>query len=211
MKKEKPAVINELSLNEFILVFKYFMRKTNCAHVTGFVNAPLLYAKPNETELEQLINLAIKHGTLVRNGNETTINGVVYTFINAWSQSSNIVTIKKASYSDQKGIFVTKLDGMYLAMQQDAVKDRAVLVADSDIGIVYDYFSSEIEKKDTNKQFKLKNANKIFSEQGRSIHLEVEPVNQVFLQCIENISGKKYEADELIHIGKKQLEEISFS
>ena len=53
-----------------------------------------------------------------------------------------------------------------------------------------------IEKKDTNKQFKLKNANKIFSEQGRSIHLEVEPVNQVFLQCIENISGKKYEADE---------------
>lgn len=27
MKKEKPAVINELSLNEFILVFKYFMRK----------------------------------------------------------------------------------------------------------------------------------------------------------------------------------------
>lgn len=54
---------------------------------------------------------------------------------------------KKASYSDQKGIFVTKLDGMYLAMQQDAVKDRAVLVADSDIGIVYDYFSSEIEKK----------------------------------------------------------------
>ena len=28
MKKEKPAVINELSLNEFILVFKYFMRKT---------------------------------------------------------------------------------------------------------------------------------------------------------------------------------------
>lgn len=209
MKKEKPAVINELSLNEFILVFKYFMRKTNCAHVTGFVNAPLLYAKPNETELEQLINLAIKHGTLVRNGNETTINGVVYTFINAWSQSSNIVTIKKASYSDQKGIFVTKLDGMYLAMQQDAVKDRAVLVADSDIGIVYDYFSSEIEKKDTNKQFKLKNANKIFSEQGRSIHLEVEPVNQVFLQCIENISGKKYEADELIHIGKKQLEEIS--
>ena len=59
MKKEKPAVINELSLNEFILVFKYFMRKTNCAHVTGFVNAPLLYAKPNETELEQLINLAI--------------------------------------------------------------------------------------------------------------------------------------------------------
>lgn len=95
MKKEKPAVINELSLNEFILVFKYFMRKTNCAHVTGFVNAPLLYAKPNETELEQLINLAIKHGTLVRNGNETTINGVVYTFINAWSQSSNIVTIKR--------------------------------------------------------------------------------------------------------------------
>ena len=94
MKKEKPAVINELSLNEFILVFKYFMRKTNCAHVTGFVNAPLLYAKPNETELEQLINLAIKHGTLVRNGNETTINGVVYTFINAWSQSSNIVIIK---------------------------------------------------------------------------------------------------------------------
>ena len=54
MKKEKPAVINELSLNEFILVFKYFMRKTNCAHVTGFVNAPLLYAKPNETELDQL-------------------------------------------------------------------------------------------------------------------------------------------------------------
>ena len=74
MKKEKPAVINELSLNEFILVFKYFMRKTNCAHVTGFVNAPLLYAKPNETELEQLINLAIKHGTLVRNGNEETKN-----------------------------------------------------------------------------------------------------------------------------------------
>lgn len=51
-------------------------------------------------------------------------------------------------------------------MLQDAVKDRAVLVADSDIGIVYDYFSSEIEKKDTNKQFKLKNANKIFQNKG---------------------------------------------
>ena len=208
MKKEKPVVVNELSLNEYILVFKYFMKKAKCAHVTGFVNMPLLYAKPDQTEMEQLVNLALKHGILVRNGNKTTINEVVYTFINAWTHSSNVVTIKKVSYSDQKGIFVTKLDGMYLAILQDAVKDRAVLVADSDIGIIYDYFRGEIEKKDTNKQFKLKNANKIFSEKSRSIQLEVDPVNQIFLQCFNNIGAKKYEADELIHIGKKQLEEI---
>lgn len=147
MKKEKPAILKEISLREYILVFKYFMKKTKCKHVTGFVNAPLLCANPDQAELEQLVNSATKHGVLVHDGQNITINGNIFTFINAWIHSRNVIAIKKPSFSDQKGIFVAGVEGMYLATIQDAFKDKIVLIADSDLENLYEYLKGEIEKK----------------------------------------------------------------
>ncbi len=208
MKKEKPAIVYECALKEYILVFKYFMKKAERPHVTGFVNAHLLSAKPDSAEMEGLVQLALKHGVLVRDGGGTKIKDVVATFLNAWTDSLNVAAIKKPSFSDQKGLFFAKVEGMYLAVWQDAVQDKAVLAADSDLEILYDHFRTEIEKKDVDKQFNLKKANKAFAEKGSGTRLEISPVNRLFLQCINNATGKNCLKDELLHVGKKELEEI---
>ncbi len=206
--KQKLAILNEISLNDYILVFKYYMKNAKCAHVTGFVNAPLLYAKPTDAELEQLVNDAQKHGILIKDGNNTTINEVVLTFINAWAHSPSVVGIKKASFSDKKAIFFARVEGLYLATFQDVSKDKIILAADDDLDALYDYFQSEIEKKDIDRSFKLKNVNKSFKDNGSDVSLEVTPVNRIFLQTLDNGTGRKLPVDELIHVGKKQLEEI---
>ena len=205
-KKEKPAITRELSLKEYILVFKYIMKNLKAPHATGFVNAPLLYGKPSDAEIEALANSAIKHDVLVRNGNETNINPVIATFINSWIHSSNVVGIKKISYADQKGIYVARDNGMFLVAFQDVQKDKITLLADTNLGLIYDYLAEEIERKDVNRGFKLKKVNKELADKGRQFQLSVSPINQVILQTINNRSGQAYNKNELINIDKKDLE-----
>ncbi|MBQ8119049.1 MAG: apolipoprotein A1/A4/E family protein, partial [Lachnospiraceae bacterium] len=208
MKKERPAILREMSLKEYILVFRYFMKKKGCTHATGFVNAPMLYAKPDGEELQKLLRDAIKHETLIQEGETVDLNPVIYTFINAWTHSKNIAMLKKFSYGDGQAISFARVEGFYLVAWQNVKNDRVTLMADSEWDFLYAYLESEIEKSEPNKKFKLKKVNQLFQEQGRDIRLEVDPATQLVLQCINNQEGTKIDADVLVNVGKKQFELI---
>lgn len=208
MKKEKPAIRKEVSFREYLLVFKYFMKQTRCPHVTGFVNHPLLSANLKDSEIEVLAQSARKHGMLVQNGDSFEINHTVAAFLNLWVHSPQIVMLKKPSYETDRAIAFARADNLYLAAVQSISRDQVILLADSDPEILYEYLRKDIEKKDADRKFKLKTANRTLQDNGRDVQLQVQTVNRIFLQCIENRTGKKVEADTLIHVGKENLEEI---
>ena len=208
MKKEKPAILKEVSFREYILVFKYFMKQTRCPHVTGFVNHPLLSANLNDSEIEALAQSARKHGMLVQNGDSFELDHTIAAFLNLWVHSTQVVMLKKPSYETDKAIAFARADDLYLAAVQSISRDQVTLLADSDPEILYEYLRKDIEKKDADRKFKLKTANRMLQDNGRDVQLQVQPVNRIFLQCIENHTGKKVEADTLIHVGKENLEEI---
>ena len=139
MKKERPAILREMSLKEYILVFRYFMKKKGCTHATGFVNAPMLYAKPDGEELQKLLRDAIKHETLIQEGETVDLNPVIYTFINAWTHSKNIAMLKKFSYGDGQAISFARVEGFYLVAWQNVKNDRVTLMADSEWDFLYAY------------------------------------------------------------------------
>ncbi len=206
---KKPAILKKLSLNEYILAFKSVMAKMQCEHATGFVNVPLLFAPLESFDMEQLVNLALKDGVLVKDGDSISVNLEVYAFIKTWINSVNVVGLRKPSFSDQKGLFFARVEDTYLAILQDVKSDTAILAVDNDPGTLYDYFQSEIEGKDVPKNYTLKEINQRLEENERQIRLEVDPKNLIYLQSLFNASGKSRETDEMIHVGKKQLEEIS--
>ena len=208
MKKEKTAIRKEVSFREYILVFKYFMKQTRCPHVTGFVNHPLLSANLNDSEIEALAQSARKHGMLVQNGDSFELDHTIAAFLNLWVHSTQVVMLKKPSYETDKAIAFARADDLYLAAVQSISRDQVTLLADSDPEILYEYLRKDIEKKDADRKFKLKTANRMLQDNGRDVQLQVQPVNRIFLQCIENHTGKKVEADTLIHVGKENLEEI---
>ena len=208
MQKERPAILREMSLKEYILVFKYFMKKKGCTHVAGFVNAPMLYAKPDGEELQKILRDAMMHETLIQEGERVDLNPVIYTFINAWTHSKNIVMLKKFSYGDGQAIAFARVEGFYLVAWQNVKNDKVTLMADSEWDFLYAYLESEIKKGEPNKKFELQKVNQLFQEQGRDIRLEVDPATQLVLQCINNREGAKIEADVLINVGKKQFELI---
>lgn len=208
MRGKRPVILHTMSLNEYIMVFKYIMAETKHIRSMGFVNTPLLFETLDNTRLESLTREALEHKTLINTEKGIAINDIVITFIQNWIKSKDIIALKKPSFAESKGIFFTNVEGVYLAIKQDAEKDEALLIADSNIKKVYNQLREEIEKHDLGTLNKLKFSDKVSDKYSGEVPLKVTPVSRVFLQCFDNNSGKKYEVDELIHIGKKQLEII---
>lgn len=208
MRGKRPVILHTMSLNEYIMVFKYIMAETKHIRSMGFVNTPLLFETPDNTRLESLTREALEHKTLINTEKGIAINDIVITFIRNWIKSKDIIALKKPSFAESKGIFFTNVEGVYLAIKQDAEKDEALLIADSNIKTVYNQLREEIEKRDLGTLNKLTFSDKVSDKYSGEVPLKVTPVSRVFLQCFDNNSGKKYEVDELIHIGKKQLEII---
>ena len=208
MRGKRPVILHTMSLNEYIMVFKYIMAETKHIRSMGFVNTPLLFETLDNTRLESLTREALEHKTLINTEKGIAINDIVITFIQNWIKSKDIIALKKPSFAESKGIFFTNVEGVYLAIKQDAEKDEALLIADSNIKTVYNQLREEIEKHDLGTLNKLKFSDKVSDKYNGEVPLKVTPVSRVFLQCFDNNSGKKYEVDELIHIGKKQLEII---
>ena len=208
MRGKRPVILHTMSLNEYIMVFKYIMAETKHIRSMGFVNTPLLFETLDNTRLESLTREALEHKTLINTEKGIAINDIVITFIQNWIKSKDIIALKKPSFAESKGIFFTNVEGVYLAIKQDAEKDEALLIADSNIKTVYNQLREEIEKRDLGTLNKLTFSDKVSDKYSGEVPLKVTPVSRVFLQCFDNNSGKKYEVDELIHIGKKQLEII---
>lgn len=208
MRGKRPVILHTMSLNEYIMVFKYIMAETKHIRSMGFVNTPLLFETLDNSRLESLTREALEHKTLINTEKGIAINDIVITFIQNWIKSKDIIALKKPSFAESKGIFFTNVEGVYLAIKQDAEKDEALLIADSNIKKVYNQLREEIEKHDLGTLNKLKFSDKVSDKYSGEVPLKVTPVSRVFLQCFDNNSGKKYEVDELIHIGKKQLEII---
>lgn len=208
MRGKRPVILHTMSLNEYIMVFKYIMAETKHIRSMGFVNTPLLFETSDNTRLESLTREALEHKTLINTEKGIAINDIVITFIQNWIKSKDIIALKKPSFAESKGIFFTNVEGVYLAIKQDAEKDEALLIADSNIKTVYNQLREEIEKHDLGTLNKLNFSDKVSDKYSGEVPLKVTPVSRVFLQCFDNNSGKKYEVDELIHIGKKQLEII---
>lgn len=208
MRGKRPVILHTMSLNEYIMVFKYIMAETKYIRSMGFVNTPLLFETLDNTRLESLTREALEHKTLINTEKGIAINDIVITFIQNWIKSKDIIALKKPSFAESKGIFFTNVEGVYLAIKQDAEKDEALLIADSNIKTVYNQLREEIEKHDLGTLNKLTFSDKVSDKYSGEVPLKVTPVSRVFLQCFDNNSGKKYEVDELIHIGKKQLEII---
>ena len=125
MKDTKAAIQKNISLDDYILLFRYFQHQLKCHHVTGFVNAPMLYEQRDDAKIEAALNRAIKHGLISRSGGNTAIDPVVSTFINSWIHSRDVVALRKTVYGEGKGIFFAKAGGFYLGILQDVSKDRA--------------------------------------------------------------------------------------
>ena len=208
MRGKRPVILHTMSLNEYIMVFKYIMAETKHIRSMGFVNTPLLFETLDNSRLESLTREALEHKTLINTEKGIAINDIVITFIQNWIKSKDIIALRKPSFAESKGIFFTNVEGVYLAIKQDAEKDEALLIADSNIKKVYNQLREEIEKHDLGTLNKLKFSDKVSDKYSGEVPLKVTPVSRVFLQCFDNNSGKKYEVDELIHIGKKQLEII---
>lgn len=210
MSKRQPVIAKKVSLSGYVMILRGYMYLTECKHISGFVNTSALSAPPDEQEKKKLVDSAVRAGLLSVQKGEMVINPVVFTFMNAWAHGIDIVMLKKAPYSPDTGIAFARAGGMYLAMIQNASKDEVVLAADADPHILYDFLRKDIERKAKGINFQKKEANRIFKEQNRDIVLQIEPANQIFLQCIRQTSGENEGVNRLLNIGKKQGECLCF-
>ena len=206
MKKAEISFYRKFSFKEYVLALKYFMKNKEIPHVSGLCEGQFLNAQVSEEALSDLFRSAYRHDLFVKQGEDIHINGEVFTFMNAWTHSVNIVSLHKPSYGEMKLIAIARVKGFFLATVQNAEKDSIILMADSSIEKLYAQLEEYITAKDVNKAFKLKNINKTLQQNGVNKAYEVEHVFQLVALNVENVTGQKLDNEVMFNVGKTEYE-----
>lgn len=208
MRKAEKIFSKELALNEYILVLKYFMKNKQVAHVSGLCNSPFLSADVSEEELSDIFRNAYKHKILVKKEDSICIHPEIFSFMNAWTHSVNIIAMQKPSYQGEKLIAIGRATGCYLATVQNAKKNSILLLADKSLEKLYDKLETYITEKDINRAFKLKKVNQSLADNHINDIFTVNHIFQLIVLCVDNSTGCKSGDDLTINAGKNEYEII---
>ncbi len=212
MKKNvyKPKVCLEYSYNDFLLATKQFMIDKGMHHVTGLTESPMLMGKVTEEQMRAVVDHAIKKGVFYGNDNAGyRIDPILRGFIEKYVTSANIVSVDKPSYKNARLISFGRSGDVFVCLITDSRSDKAVCLADDDVHKLYTYVKDELEKKDTDKNFNLKKANKTLTFAEGSDKFEFKAENRLFLCTTSNGTGKSLEKEVLIHVQKDEYEYVT--
>lgn len=209
-KDVKPKVCYEYSHKDYLLALKHLMKSEGISHVTGLPESPMAMGRLKKAELIDVVNHAIRKGVFY--GNDKTgfrIDPTLHMFLEKYAKSQNIVAIHKPSYKSDKLISFGRSGDVFLCTISDCKKDRTVCLADNDLHVIYSYIREEIEKKDPDKAFSLKKANKQMETRGENVRFTLKAENRLALCSLNNSTGKSIENEVVLHIQKDEYEYIT--
>ena len=209
-KENKTTVFLEHSYKDFLLAAKQLCRNEGIKHITGLAESPMLLGKATEDEMKAVVDHAINKGVFYGNNSAGyRIEPILHAFIENYAHSKNIVSLHKPSFGQEKLISFAHFGDVFLCLVMDSKKDKVTCRADRDIHRIYAYLKEELDKKDPDKAFNIKKANKRIADEGADWKFELKPENRIALCTTANADGKSLEKEVVLHIQKEEYEYIT--
>ncbi len=209
-KENKTTVFLEHSYKDFLLAAKQLCRNEGIKHITGLAESPMLLGKATEDEMKAVVDHAINKGVFYGNNSAGyRIEPILHAFIENYAHSKNIVSLHKPSFGQEKLISFAHCGDVFLCLVMDSKKDKVTCLADRDIHRIYAYLKEELDKKDPDKAFSIKKANKRIADEGADWKFELKPENRIALCTTANADGKSLEKEVVLHIQKEEYEYIT--